>query len=75
MLPDVINSTGLALDIGGVILLFIYGLPAEVRKEQIIYWGEGKEQVEKWKHYKKLSNLGLILLVIGFLLQLVSNWI
>ena len=32
LLPDVINSAGLAFDIGGVILLFCYGLPAEVSK-------------------------------------------
>ena len=30
LLPDVINSVGLFLDIGGVILLFFYGLPEEV---------------------------------------------
>ncbi len=74
MLPDVINSAGLALDIVAVILLFFYGLPAEVRKEQMMTWGEDAEQVRKWNRNKKISRLALALLVFGFLLQLVSNW-
>ena len=78
-LPDVINSAGLALDIAGVILLFIYGLPEDVSKSGgmvIGYPNHDKEkEVRKWKSYKKKSYLGLVLLVLGFLLQLVSNWI
>ena len=79
LLPDVINSAGLALDIGGVILLFCYGLPEEVSKSGgiTIEWGNpGSEQGQrKWKRYKRRSTWGLFLLVLGFFLQLVSNWL
>ena len=78
LLPDVINSVGLALDILGVILLFLYGLPEEISKtgaRHLVLEDEEKEEVEKWKRYKKKSYLGLALLVIGFSLQLVSNWL
>ena len=37
-------------------------------------WGEDAEQVRKWNRNKKISRLALALLVFGFLLQLVSNW-
>ena len=55
LLPDVINSIGLSLAIAGVILLFLYGLPDDVRKDGMDYfgWGKNKEEVEKWKRYKK----------------------
>ena len=75
---DVINSVGLALDIGGVILLFIYGLPepiSETGAVHLIVETPSKEEADKWKRYKKKSYLGLVLLVLGFSLQLVSNWL
>ena len=79
LLPDVINSAGLVLDIGGVVLLFIYGLPSEVNKSGgvIIEWPDPNSEQEqrKWKSYKRRSHWGLFLLVFGFLLQLVSNWL
>ena len=73
--PDVVNSAGLVLDIGGVVILFCYGLPAEIRKEHLLSVGENEKQVRKWNHYKRISRLGLGLLVLGFSLQLVSNWL
>ncbi len=79
LLPDVINSAGLAFDIGGVILLFRYGLPAEVSKSggTRLEWGnpDSEQEQRKWKRYKRRSNWGLFLLVLGFFLQLVSNWL
>ena len=75
--PEVVNSAGLALDIGGVILLFFYGLPEEISKTGAghLTWGEDKEEAKKWKRYKRRSRWGLVLLVWGFFLQLVSNWL
>ena len=78
LLSDVINSAGLALDIGGVILLFIYGLPERVdRFGSGADWtfGVDEEEAKKYKRYKKNSFWGLGFLVLGFFLQLVSNWI
>ena len=57
-----INSFGLVLDIIGAVLLFFYGLPTGLWS-----FSQGKTN---WKQY-----LGLLLLIIGFMLQLISNWI
>ena len=76
--PAVISSAGLILDILGVILLFYYGLPEEISKTgrgDLFTWGSHEEEAKKWKRYKKRSYWGLALLVLGFSLQLVSNWI
>ena len=76
--PDVINSAGLVLDIGGVILLFLYGLPDDVRKDgesRLLLEAVDEEEIKKWKRYKRRSRLGLAFLVSGFSLQLVSNWL
>ena len=47
--PEVVSSAGLALDIGGVILLFFYGLPEEISKTGAghLVWGEDKEEAKK----------------------------
>ena len=75
--PDVINSVGLVFDIGGVVLLFRYGLPENVSKTGATFLSlsRNEEAVNKWKRYKKISYLALGLLVSGFSLQLVSNWL
>lgn len=78
MLSTTINSTGLVLDIMAGLILFRYGLPANIDPE-----GRGRlllEQIdEKEKKlaqtYKTVSKFGITLLVIGFFLQLISNYI
>ena len=76
--PDVINSVGLFLDIVGVFLLFRYGLPENVSQTGESFFSladTNEEEVKKWKRYKKLSYSALVFLVVGFVLQLVSNWL
>lgn len=76
-----VNSLGLALDIAGVILLFIFGLPSKVTAEthEIEYWGieteRKQEEIQKYKRYKRGAYCGLALLIAGFSLQLISNWL
>ena len=77
---DIVSSIGLILDIAGVALLFKYGLPADVRETggMTILWGGGKSDEEakrEHRHYKRLSRIGLGCLVVGFLLQLISNFL
>ena len=47
--PDVINSCGLALDIAGVVLLFFFGLPADVHEGggMGILWPAGEHQARE----------------------------
>ena len=78
-LAEIINSLGLALDIVGVVLIFRYGLPEEVNRTGASYFTNSpdpeSEDAKKAKRYDKLSRFGLILLVAGFTLQIISNWI
>ena len=71
------NSTGLALDIIGVALLFLYGLPKDIHKKGVpnMNWDGQLMDPEGWNFYKFLSRVGLIIIILGFLLQLISNHI
>lgn len=71
-----INDFGLILDIIGASLLFKFGLPASIDRKghvHIITEQLDDAEIKKGKHYDRLGRLGLILLVVGFVLQLVSN--
>ena len=78
-----VNTIGLAFDIIGVILVFWFGLapdvPREVSGSLFVVNGpteaEREEVSAKWKYYRRLSYVGLFLLVLGFILQIVSNWL
>ena len=65
--------------VGGVVLLFLYGLPENISEHGGIVIEQPnpdrEEEVEKRKRYKRRSRWGLVLLVLGFFLQLVSNWL
>jgi hypothetical protein len=73
----VLNSIGLLLDISGAYLLFKFGLPEEIRRSGAI--ALALEQVDeaeaaKAKCYDRRGKFGLGLLVVGFVLQLLSNF-
>ncbi|MDE0624997.1 MAG: hypothetical protein OXH99_01230 [Bryobacterales bacterium] len=71
-----VNSIGLGLDIAGVVLLFFFGLPAEVSRSGALYlsWGANEEEARKGRRYERISRFALVLLVVGFALQIASNW-
>lgn len=77
MTPDILNSTGLFLDIIGITLLFFFGLPSEVRKggTGFLIIGQDEHEAGKWKQYKCISWTALATLIIGFTLQIISNHI
>ena len=72
-----INSVGLFFDILGVILLFIFGLPSRFLSDgpptNTISFGWDPDSVKQWNRYKLVSWFALVLLVLGFALQIVSN--
>jgi hypothetical protein len=75
---DVINSLGLVLDIVGAVLLWKYGLPEALSREGHTYLAlEETNEAEKAKaaSYDKWSRAGLGLLIAGFVLQLISNFL
>ena len=75
-----INSLGLLFDIFGVILLFVFALPSRVSAEPPsarLSLGSDPDSTKQWekqrKWYKFWSGLALGLLILGFVLQMVSN--
>jgi len=76
-LAKFVNSVGLVLDITGVVLLFKFGLPAEISRTgaiHIITEQHDEDEVRKARKYDRLGRFGLGLLVAGFTLQLASNF-
>ena len=76
-LAKVVNSAGLLLDVVGVLLLFKFGLPEDVRRK-----GEGyllleetdEAEIAKGRRYDFWARVALGLVVLGFVLQLISNF-
>ncbi len=76
--PENVCTMGLILDIAGVILLFKFGLPDEVSKDgtgAILLESVDADEIKKWHHYRFISKIALLLLVIGFALQAISNYL
>ncbi len=69
----IINSIGLIFDIIGVVLLFF---PDYKKIEENIFekhlGGESNEAINAEKNRRKR---GIAFIVIGFILQLISNWL
>ena len=73
-----INSFGLLLDIVGVVIIWKYGLPEPLSRtgaNHIIAEQSDDAEAAKAARYDRLSMVGLGLLVVGFLLQLLSNFV
>lgn len=72
-----LNVIGLILDIIGVILLWKFGLPENIdRSGTIVLAAEGCDESEKKKAsmYDRISQFALLLLIVGFALQIVGNF-
>jgi len=80
-LVDNISSTvcslGLILDIIGVVILFFYGLPSKFHTppKLLLEQGLNKDELLENKKIQSRANRGLILIAIGFILQVVSQWL
>lgn len=77
-IANCVNSLGLVLDIIGAFLLWKFGLPANISRGghgRIIMETRDEAEAAKAEQYDRLGNWGMLLLGIGFLLQLVSNFL
>ena len=81
--PD-IGSLGLLVDIVGAILLFRYGLPNDVpiNKTRALPPEHFERKLKEtqqinplYVRYKKRSRLGIGLLILGFAMQIVDNYL
>lgn len=68
--PANISSLGLFLDIIGVLLIYKYGLPNVVPSG----WKPGASKPNEEKLWKRRGTIGCVLLIIGFGLQILSNY-
>lgn len=68
--PRMVNSIGLILDIIGVIMVWFYGVSGARHKNAFF-----TDDPEADKRVKRMVRIGLWLLIIGFGLQILSNWI
>ena len=79
MTPQSLNVIGLSMDIVGAVLLYFFCLPAELTKEgrEIITMKKKADSPTtiqaRW--YEGFSKAGILLLIAGFILQLIGNLI
>jgi hypothetical protein len=75
---NVVNSRGLICDIIGALILWRYGLLEPISRRGAIYLVcEQSDDAEaaKGKRYDRIALWGIALLVVGFGIQLVSNFL
>ena len=78
MLTDNLNNIGLLLDIGGVFIIYKFGLPDNVNREGksvLIIENVDPEEIKKGKKYDNMAAVGILLLIVGFALQIIHNLI
>lgn len=72
----VLGIVGLSLSLSGAVVIFLFGLPPRVNESGTICLAleqEDESGRKKGRVYRKISRLGLALLVVGFLLQLLER--
>ena len=75
---NLVNSIGLVCDILGAVLIWRYGLPEPISRSGVVHLRlEQTDETEKAKaeQYDCIARCGIVLLVGGFVLQLVSNFL
>ena len=75
---SLVNSIGLLCDIVGAVLIWRYGLPEPISRTGAVHLiAEQTDETEKAKanRYDRIARSGIVLLVGGFVLQLVSNFL
>jgi hypothetical protein len=68
--------TGLSLDIIGVIMIFLYGISPFLDPEGQVYLvtgGVDEKEKQEARCYKLRSKVGLMLVILGFIGQLVGR--
>jgi hypothetical protein len=74
---NLVNSIGLVCDIIGAVLIWRYGLPEPISRSGDVLLSLEIDETEKAKakQFDCIARFGIILLVSGFILQLVSNFL
>ncbi len=71
----IFSNLGLLLSVIGALFMFKFGVPSVLDKSGVNLIGDyGDEKShKKAKKYSLLANIGIIILCLGFILQLLSN--
>lgn len=82
MCSQILNTVGLILNIIGVAMLWRFGFPQPTHEEATLLANEGPqadknaEETRRTKaKYVCISTTALILVILGFVCQLVATWI
>lgn len=79
--PVFFNSLWLFLDVVWFILLYIFWVPEGILTSHWwnvvcdLWWTDKENNVQKYRLYKLFSKQWVILIMLGFSLQLLSNFI
>lgn len=74
----VLSSVGLVMDMIGVLLLWKFGLPEPISRKghvNLILEQSDQTEIAKAKVYDRLAFVAVSLLLLGFALQLLSNFV
>ncbi len=76
-IANTVGSLGLILDVVGVILLFVYGLPSKIHTppKLLLESGLTEKELAENKKIEFWARTGLVLIGIGFILQIASQWL
>ena len=72
-----LNLTGLTLNLLGVLILFRYGMPFHVPSGgavHLVLQQTDQAEIELERRYTLYGYIGLILLILGTILQMVAAW-
>jgi hypothetical protein len=75
---NVVNSIGLVCDIIGALLVWRYGLPEPIYRRGAIHLiceQSDKAEIAQAKWHNRLALFGIALVIFGFVIQLVSNFL
>jgi hypothetical protein len=74
-----LNTSGLILNAAGVLLLFYFGMPYRTRtegKHPRTFVLLDRDKIQKTeRRYDQLGRLGLLLILLGTVLQVCANWL
>jgi hypothetical protein len=72
-----LNVVGLLLALAGILLLFRYGMPYQIRTGGWPQWVDdnppNQEQIKLERRYDRLGWVGLVCIVAGTVCQIIAN--
>ena len=77
-IQHIVNIIGLVCNFIGALLIWRYGLPTPINREGHVHVITGQiDETEKAKahQYNCIATVGVFLLMLGFVFQLVSNFL